>query len=428
MAKRKQAMVMSIDERQMILLCPDGSWKAVRPEPGRAVGDIIRLDSVGWSRRWSSLVAAILVIVTLAATSIMLPARQAMAHVSLDGVPGVDLVTNGRGTVLGSTAATSSGEELLAGLSLRGRSLTDAVAELLAKAQELDLLPEEMQFILVAVTPAQERISDAALRRLHAQAVKGVQAALQVGDAVPEVEQLVVSQTLQVEADALGLSAGQYALALKAVEAGVELDLSQIEDGNVAQALKSQGLNLGQMVKQLKQNQDLDQLLQQNKDKLKSEDKPAGGRQGAEGSVPRAGNDQVGAPAPGQKSNGQAKPAKNAQQTKVEQATGSDDDATEAASEAEEEPGPEEPDVEEQSNRGDDSAGNKGDDEDEQGKGSGNRGNGVDQVEAGSSGQEEEPAEDDARSSGSEDETEADNTGNGNKDGKDDQGGNGKGR
>ncbi len=404
MAKRNQAMVMSVDERQMILLCPDGSWKAVRPEPGRAVGDIIRLSSVSWSRRWSSLVAAILVIVTLAATSIMLPAKQALAHVSLDGIPGVDLVTNGRGTVLGSTAGTLAGESLLAGLGLRGRSLADAIQELLGRAEELGLLPDEMQVVLVAVTPTQERISDSALRRLHAQAVKGVQAALQAGDAVPEVEQLVVSQTLQVEANELGLSAGQYALALKAVEAGVQLDLNQVKDGNVAQALQAQGLNPGQMIKQLKQNQNLDQLMQKNKEKLKSEDKPANNPKASEKSSGATGNSPGGTPQGGP-GKGQAKPAKNAQQT------GAEDRADDAA---------EGPGEDEQTNQDGGSTGNTG--KDDQGNDSGRRAKDADQEEAGSSGQEDDPAEDDARSSGPEEKPAADNSENSNK------GGNGKGK
>lgn len=403
-AKRNQAMVMSVDERQMILLCPDGSWKAVRPEPGRAVGDIIRLSSVSWSRRWSSLVAAILVIVTLAATSIMLPAKQALAHVSLDGIPGVDLVTNGRGTVLGSTAGTLAGESLLAGLGLRGRSLADAIQELLGRAEELGLLPDEMQVVLVAVTPTQERISDSALRRLHAQAVKGVQAALQAGDAVPEVEQLVVSQTLQVEANELGLSAGQYALALKAVEAGVQLDLNQVKDGNVAQALQAQGLNPGQMIKQLKQNQNLDQLMQKNKEKLKSEDKPANNPKASEKSSGATGNSPGGTPQGGP-GKGQAKPAKNAQQT------GAEDRADDAA---------EGPGEDEQTNQDGGSTGNTG--KDDQGNDSGRRAKDADQEEAGSSGQEDDPAEDDARSSGPEEKPAADNSENSNK------GGNGKGK
>lgn len=321
MTKRDQAMVMSVDERQMILLCPDGTWKAVRSEPGRAVGDIIRLGNAGWGRSrswgWRSVAAAILLIITLAATSIILPAQQAMAHVSLDGVPGVDLVTNGRGTVLKSVAETAAGDELLDGLMLRGLSLAEAVPELLGRARELGLLPADLPLLLVSVLPARERISAAVLQRLKTQVLQGVQAtALQTGTVPPEVEQIVVSPAVQLEAKALGLSAGQYALALQAIEAGVELDLSQIEDGNVAQALKSQGLNPGQMIKQLKQSQDLDQLLRQNKDKLKVGGQPASGSKATPGQT---------APAPGvtppngnSQGKGQIKPGKTSPQVKAD--------------------------------------------------------------------------------------------------------------
>lgn len=275
-AKRNQAMVMSIDRRQMILLCSDGSWKTAKSEPGRAVGDVVRLPSSRMSLRWSSLVAAVLAIVVLAMSSIILPARQAMACLSVDGIPGVELTVNSRGKVLSGEAVTAEGERLLAGLVLGGQSLSDSVQQLLLRAAEQGILPEDREVIMLAVTPMRDQISEQVLQRLSVQATAGARAALQSETSMPEVATVLVPQSVQAEAKALGFSPGQYALALKATEAGATVDLEQLAERNVAQALKEQGLNLGQVIKQLQQDPDLDRLMEQNREKLKAAGKSNG--------------------------------------------------------------------------------------------------------------------------------------------------------
>lgn len=275
MSKNKQVIVMEIGNRRAVVLHPDGSFHQLPLRPGLKVGDIISFPrATGRGTRWAALVVAALVVALLYTSAVVLPARQAFAYVSLDGIPGVELAVNGRGDVISGNAISPQGELLLAGLEVGKQSLTVSVQQLFSHAKEQGLLEGDQSVVLVTVAPAKREISKKLLERVNEQASAGVQAALQGQTASPKVEQMLVSKELQAEAKAQGLTPGQYAIALKASEAGVSINLDQLPDKNVAQALHSHGMDPGQIINQLKDDGDLDQLMEQNRGKLHGKTKP----------------------------------------------------------------------------------------------------------------------------------------------------------
>jgi hypothetical protein len=273
MQASKRAMVMSVEGQRMIVMLADGSWRSIRRQPGVQVGDEVQLADSRRKLPWSAVAAAAVVLLLITTSVFFLPTRQVRAYVSLDGIPGVVLATNARGQVLRAQADTPEGEELLTGLRIAGQSLENTVQQLLSKARQHGLSHDDSEMVLVSVTSARGELSSQVLQRLQEQAKAGVQASAATGTSQPQVEQLVFPGALQSEARSLGLSPGQYALALKASEAGVELELESLDNKNVVQALKELGLNPGQLIKQLRQEGNLERLLEEHRDKVRGRDR-----------------------------------------------------------------------------------------------------------------------------------------------------------
>jgi hypothetical protein len=240
------------------------------------VGDLVSLPVKASRPRWSALVAAALVLALLYASAFVLPANRAYAWVSLDTVPGLELAVNSLGRVVGSNAVCAQGEELLASVDIHKLGLADAVQQLVKAATEAGLTQQDEAPALVTVTPVGEKVSKAFLQKMGEQVTMGARASLSPETDCSPVETVQASKTLQAKAKAEGLNPGQYAIALQASAAGVDINLDDLTGKNVVQALQSQGLNPGQLARQLHTVEDLDELMEQHQEHLHGKAKDTG--------------------------------------------------------------------------------------------------------------------------------------------------------
>lgn len=291
---RKQAVIMEVGRRTATVLQQDGSFSKVPRHAGMAVGDVISLPA-GKRRPWTTVVTAAAMILAMLYTSfIVLPANRVMAYVTVDTAPGVELAVNSRGKVVGSTAVNAEGEHLLASLPESVRDLTDALARLTNAALAAGYVSENSEVVVMTVSPSRNGIKNSLLAKIEQLTDEAVQQVLRDSQRKAEVERIQLTPELREEARKEGISAGQYAIALKAADAGINVSLDELRKENVVQVLKRKGVQPNDVIREIKEEESLNGLMERNRGKLQ-------GNRGSEQPPPDAGSNPTRNTEPGRK-------------------------------------------------------------------------------------------------------------------------------
>lgn len=156
-------------------------------------------------------------------------AGAAVAYVSLDINPSLELAVNDRYRVLEATALNKDGDKLLQGVSVHGKPVAEAVKALIKAAEEMHYLGTDGQDqVLVCLTPVESPNQNAELLS-------------NIGD---ELADLGKSKTAKIkivgttniqhqEAQQMGMSAGRYAL-WKETAKSDQGKLEQYKNGKLA--------------------------------------------------------------------------------------------------------------------------------------------------------------------------------------------------
>ncbi|MQL53688.1 anti-sigma factor domain-containing protein [Desulfofundulus thermobenzoicus] len=238
-------MVMEIRAKTCVILTPDGQFREVPLPPGGVrLGEEITCPS-GRYISWRWLVAAACFLIFLGSGLLYYGwTTRAMAYVSMDINPSVELTLNRREYVCAARGLNPSGEQLLAGTGLLGRPLEEAINTLVARAvQSKYLLPDKNNVVLTAVTAENGQAVPPAEKvyRFIASSLQsvGVGAEVVVETTTPEMRR---------QAQKAGLSTGRYLLHVEAVKKGLDIGLEELKKESMTVLEEKKGFAISELL------------------------------------------------------------------------------------------------------------------------------------------------------------------------------------
>ncbi len=266
---KKHAVVLELGNRTATVLQPDGRFSKVPLRAGMSVGDVVSV-STGMRRPWMTMAAAAAMVVVMLYTSfVVLPANKVMAYVTVDAAPGVELAVNARGKVVGATAVTADGEQLLLSIANPKGSLTETVAQLTTAALASGHMPQEDEVIVVTVAPAHNGVKDKQLSKIEQVADEAVQRVLTTKQSKATTGRIKLTPEVRDEAKKEGLPPGLYVIALKAADEGVEVNFDELRGDDAVDVLKSRGAQIKEVMERAKAERSLNDLLERVRGKLR---------------------------------------------------------------------------------------------------------------------------------------------------------------
>lgn len=236
-----RGLVMEKGDRTCVILTPDGQFRRVPlPAAGAGVGEEIEVTlAEGRPRRAWLLVASLTLAVLLLGQFFLLSPARAVAYISLDINPSLQLAVDRKEQILEVTAMDEAAGQVVAGLDLRGRPLAEGLEAVLARAVQQGYLGKDRDgLVLLAVVPAREQrevpaladeVADLAMRTLQARSAP----ARVVATALPgEARQGAVQS---------GLSPGKYALGQALAGEGKDIALDQLKNMSLKEIEAEQG-------------------------------------------------------------------------------------------------------------------------------------------------------------------------------------------
>ena len=237
---------------------------------------------------WAAAAAAVAVLVAFAVVGRppVAPAPVALAYLSVDINPSVELGVDSDGTVAWARGLNEEGKALVRGAGLRGDAVPDAVAEVVDRACARGYLggagPHAVVLAgaLSASAPAGGGGPDIAA--LVGAAGEAVGKALRArGAAGTTTAAIAASPGLREEAERLGLSVGKYAVLLTAQKAGLVLDPARLGAIGIGRAIQEAGGRPEDILGQASEEKDYSSLHQSFKESRgRWQDNKAGQGQG----------------------------------------------------------------------------------------------------------------------------------------------------
>lgn len=250
-------IVMERTGRHVVIMTPEGEFKRVRlkgknPDIGQEIrvpvqNNLFTLPKASWLA-----VAAAVIIFMIASpllTMINQPAEVAVAYVSIDINPGVELTVSNLDNVLSAKAYNSDGEKVLAGLDIIGTKYLKAESEIIKKAVQLGFLGENASStFVISVSPfANAKIDKVAMEKSLLSSANAVLASNRVNVNVATIH---VPVALRERASEKGLSPAKYAVLVEAVTAGLSLTEKDMQEKSIEVAIASAGGEPEQIINQ----------------------------------------------------------------------------------------------------------------------------------------------------------------------------------
>lgn len=246
-----RGLIMEKGDRTCVILTPDGQFRRVPlPAGGAGVGEEIEVTlAEGLPRRAWLLVASLALAAFLLGQFFLLSPARAVAYVSLDINPSLQLAVDRRERILEVTAMDEAAGQVVAGLDLPGLPLAEGLEAVLARAVQQGYLGKDRDgVVLLAVVPARgqaevppltSKVADVATRLLQAQAVP----ARVVATALPgEARQ---------EALQSGLSPGKYALGQALAGKGKDIASDRLKNMSLRDIEAEQGERIENLLSRL---------------------------------------------------------------------------------------------------------------------------------------------------------------------------------
>jgi len=290
-----RGMVLEVRGRSALVLADGGEfrWVPLKGEPGALGREVRFLRRQSLSIR--PLLRPALVMASVVALMVLVPRMGALgpiaARVSLDINPSFELAVDARERVVEAIGVDSSGMELVRATgSVRGQDLGAVLGRLLQVARERRYLdPAGPNVLVLAVTPllpGQERL----VGRIEAlgEQVKVAAGRELAGAAGITLASLQVSPAVWQEARAVGLTAGRYAVLLRAQERGLALEVEDVREGRLGEAIGRAGGSAAEVVA----DDDRPEALEDLADKFRERNQTRRPKQDEdEGEAERAGED-----------------------------------------------------------------------------------------------------------------------------------------
>ena len=292
----ERGIILEIAGGQAVLLTPNGSfvklpvqatsWEigqevvlvqrgpsasaVLRPGAGRRPWNLAR----GWARLRVAAVAAGLVIALMVPGMYLYANRPlpAMAYVSVDINPGVDLGVDARGRVVSAEPTNEDGSAVLTRARVLRLQLEQALKNLTEAAIQAGFLTSQNSLVVVAAVPVSEgQALPPTLDRTIEKAKSDTQSFLKQKNLAAVVQTIITDEATRQEAKSHNMSVGRYAIYLTAVSEGLPISLKDFQQG-VGQAIRKAGGQVGEIAGKAHERRDYKELSEKFKKKIEEDE------------------------------------------------------------------------------------------------------------------------------------------------------------
>lgn len=254
--ERLTGVVLERDGRHIVLLTPLGEFKRVRisgrlPDIGEEVcipvahRRFFKMPKSGWI----AVAAAVLLLLVgnPLLTMVTKPPEAAMAYVSIDIKPSIELTVSDRYNVMDALALNADGQRVLNGIELKGVKYTDAVDRIKNKASQLGYInSKNANTVLVSVA----FLNDSKVDKALAERTLVASANSVFADSDLKVAAVNVPKDFRDTAQKKGISTGKYAVLIEAVNSGLPLTEKDMQEKPVNDAIAGAGGQPQQIINQ----------------------------------------------------------------------------------------------------------------------------------------------------------------------------------
>lgn len=250
-------IVMERKGQHAVIITPEGEFKRVRlkgknPDIGQEIRVPIQNGLFTMPKAsWLAVAAAIIIfmIANPLLTMFNQPAEVAVAYVSIDINPSVELTVSNFDNVLAAKAYNSDGEKVLAGLDIVGTKYQKAVSRIGKKAVQLGFLGNNASgTFVISVSPfANAKIDKVAMEKSLLSSANAVLASNSVN---ADIKTIHIPVAFRERATEKGLSPAKYAVLVEAVTAGLSLTEKDMQEKSIEVAIASAGGEPEQIINQ----------------------------------------------------------------------------------------------------------------------------------------------------------------------------------
>lgn len=225
----ESGMVVKIERRSCIAVTPAGEFIEVPLPKGGDIRIGQEISLAGRRKRMSYLryfmVAASFLLIFLTSQFYIGRTSQAVAYLTMDINPSIELAVSDKGKVVSCSALNSDGEKILSQVTVKGYDLEQAVGIIVTQAIiDKYLTADDSNVILTTLTVNED--SDPVVDLEHV--YNAIKTSMDSGGVVSEVVIEAVEPEMRQEAVESGISTGRLLLQKKAVEKSLPLSVSEI--------------------------------------------------------------------------------------------------------------------------------------------------------------------------------------------------------
>gem|GEM_PF-1663052 len=279
-----KGIVLALEAKSMIVLTDEGQFIKL-PAPSAPVfpGQKIELPRrQGVSPALKILIAACLVLIffTAAGGYNYVQDTKAVAYLSVDINPSLELGLNRKGLVVEVLSFNPEAAEIVQNLNLKGMAVGDAVAAVVRQADQNGYLQKPGEQAVVLAISGEETMVGSWLETARNQAQKEV--SLRNEDTTVRIVGLEAPQAARIDAQKQGVSVGKYLLVLEALDKAGKIAQTDLAKQNISGILAKSGLTLEELETKAKEyrNQEKFTELQQRVYLKLQDQKHEGLRQG----------------------------------------------------------------------------------------------------------------------------------------------------
>jgi hypothetical protein len=284
-----KGVIMSISGREAVILTRDSDFvKVVLPEGEYDIGQEIDTAEtkqsfisrwlVSRSRRLTAAAAVLVIAVILPVAAATVFINTAVyAYVTLDINPSTEFSINGREKIIKAKPLNEEGALVLEGADLRGKEIEYGIEYFIAKSCELGYATPGKEGAVIATTVMEKEQNTELEKKISETLEKTVEQ----NKLTVETGVLAATKEIKEEAEKAGVSAGKFLIALQAKEEQLEVDMEDVKKSSISSAINKAGGDLPSIIRKArKTREELEELLEKNREKLKAErDRDNNGRE-----------------------------------------------------------------------------------------------------------------------------------------------------
>lgn len=284
-----KGVIMSISGREAVILTRDSDFvKVVLPEGEYDIGQEIDTAEtkqsfisrwlVSRSRRLTAAAAVLVIAVILPVAAATVFINTAVyAYVTLDINPSTEFSINGREKIIKAKPLNEEGALVLEGADLRGKEIEYGIEYFIAKSCELGYATPGKEGAVIATTVMEKEQNTELEKKISETLEKTVEQ----NKLTVETGVLAATKEIKEEAEKAGVSAGKFLIALQAKEEQLEVDMEDVKKSSITSAINKAGGDLPSIIRKArKTREELEELLEKNREKLKAErDRDNNGRE-----------------------------------------------------------------------------------------------------------------------------------------------------